>query len=185
MSRLPKLVSCLFTLGLFSTQLLACGGEEDPSDGSGSTGGSSASGGGPSGSALTDKLAACPEISTTSDKTASECLEGTYEGKDLAGNLCTLTIGEAGVFDFNSDTLEVPLSPKPDAIYVYGHTVARGFHQIHWSVSDPLSIETHYEMDFSAIFDDTDVAGIDEEIEFEVTEYAEDSTTSVVCTLPL
>ncbi|WP_437743068.1 hypothetical protein WME73_48305 [Sorangium sp. So ce302] len=166
----------VLTLGL----VVACGGDDDGSgDSSSGSGGSS-----PSLSALEERLAACPDLSLTSDPSASACLVGTYEGTTPSGEACSLELGEAGAYEFTSPSLSVSHTAPDDTIFVFDHTSIGGFEQLAWKVSDPISIETWYELDFTARFG----TGADEatsKIQIEVTEYGEDTTTSVVCVVDL
>lgn len=166
----------VLTLGL----VVACGGDDDGSgDSSSGPGGS-----GPSPSALEERLAACPDISLTSDPSASACLVGTYEGTTPSGEACSLELGEVGAYEFTSPSLTVSHTAPDKTIFVFDHTSISGFEQLAWKVSDPITLETWYELDFTARFG----AGADEatsKIQIEVTEYGEDTTTSVVCVVDL
>jgi hypothetical protein len=159
---------------------VACGGDDDGSgDPSSGPGGS-----GSTPSALEERLAACPDISRTSDPSASACLVGTYDGTTPSGDACSLELGEAGAYEFVSPTLTVSHTAPPDTIFVFDHTSIGGQELIAWKVSDPISTETWYELDFAARFG----AGTDEassKIQIEVKEYGEDTTTSVVCVVDL
>ncbi|KYF80589.1 hypothetical protein BE11_19850 [Sorangium cellulosum] len=160
--------------------VVACGGDDDGA-------GDSSSGSGGSGSipsALEERLAACPDISQTSDPSVSACLVGTYDGTTPSGEACSLELGEAGAYEFVSPSLTVSHTAPPDTIFVFGHMSFGGYEQVEWKVSDPISVETWYELDFSARFG----TGADEassKIEMEVTEYGEGTTTSAVCVVDL
>jgi hypothetical protein len=166
----------VLTLGL----VVACGGDDDGSGDSGSGSGGS----GPSPSALEERLAACPDLSLTSDPSASACLVGTYEGTTPSGEACSLELGEAGAYEFTSPSLSVSHTAPADTIFVFDHTSFGSFEQLAWKVGDPISTETWYELDFEARFG----AGADEassKIQIEVTEHGADTTTSVACVVDL
>jgi hypothetical protein len=168
-------------LGSFGLMLalISCGGDDDDDTGGG--------GGGSPGttpSALEAKLAKCPVVSATSDPAASSCLVGTYEGKTLAGDDCSLQLGEDGAFELSSPKLSVEHTSPENTIFVFGHSAVSDFHQITWKVSDPLTLDTWYELDFEARFGAL-VPAADRKIQFEVTEHGNDSMQSVVCLLPL
>lgn len=160
--------------------LAACGGDDD--DAGGGSGGSG--GGGATPSALEAKLSKCPVISATSDPAASSCLVGTYEGKTLAGEACTLELGEDGAFDLSSPKLSATHTSPENTIFVFGHSAVSDFHQIAWKVSDPLTLDIWYELDFEARFG-AQVPAADRKIQFEVTKHSDGAMQSVVCLLPL
>lgn len=154
--------------------LSACGGDDSDEGEEGTA----------SPSALAAKLGACPVVSTTSDAAASSCLLGTYEGKTLAGETCTLELGADGAFELSSPKLTVSHTSPDNTIFVFGHSAVSDFHQIAWKVSDPLTTETWYELDFEARFG-AQVPAADRKVQFEVTEHGPDSMQSVACLLPL
>lgn len=133
-------------------------------------------------SALEEKLAKCPTVQTTSDPTASACLEGTYTGKTFSGETCSLTIGDVGAYTFTSPTVTVGSTPLDDSIFVFGHTLVGDFGQLTWMVSDPLSTETWYDFEFSARYGEM-VPANDRKIEIEVQRHDADSMTAVTCTV--
>jgi hypothetical protein len=139
---------------------------------------------GPSTSALEEKLSQCPTAQNTSDPTASACLEGTYEGTTFAGDACSLTIGDVGAFTFTSATLTVTSTPKEDSIFVFAHSAVGEFGQVGWVVSDPLSTEEWYELNFMGRYGET-VPVADRKIEISVTRNSADARTSVTCTIQL
>jgi hypothetical protein len=126
------------------------------------------------------KLAECPTVQTTSDATASACIEGTYTGKTLSGETCTLTIGDVGAYTFTSPTLSVTSTPQPDSIFVFGHNLVSSFGQLKWMVSDPIATEAFYDLDFSALYGEM-VPANDRKIEIEVQRNDAESMTSVAC----
>jgi hypothetical protein len=121
---------------------------------------------------------------TGRDPAASSCLVGTYAGQTLAGDDCTLELGEDGAYELSSPKLNVSHTSPDRTIFVFGHSAVSNYHQIAWKVSDPLTTETFYELDFQALFG-AGVPAADRKIQFEVSEYTEDATQSVVCVLPL
>jgi hypothetical protein len=133
-------------------------------------------------SATESKLASCPTVQTTSDPTASACIEGTYTGKTFSDETCSLTIGEEGAYTFTSPTLSVTSTPQADSIFVFGHSLVGDFGQLTWMVSDPLSTEAFYDMEFSARYGEQ-VPDNDRKIEIEVQRTDADSMTSVTCTV--
>lgn len=137
----------------------------------------------PSGlSAIESKLAKCPAVQTTSDPTASACIEGTYTGKTFSGETCSLTIGEVGAYTFTSPTLSVTSTPQPDTIFVFGHTLISTFGQLTWMVSDPIASDEFYDLEFTARYGDM-VPANDRKIEIEVQRNDADSMTAVTCTV--
>lgn len=172
---LSRLGTCALTL-VVAVGAVGCGDDggdapetEGPSDG-------------PSISALEEKLSKCPTAQNTSDPTASACLEGTYEGTTFAGDPCSLTIGDVGAFTFTSATLTVTSTPKDDSIFVFAHSAVGTFGQVGWIVSDPLSTEDWYELDFMGRYGEMVPAG-DRKIEISVTRNGSDAMTSVTCTV--
>lgn len=137
----------------------------------------------PSASALEEKLSQCPTAQNTSDPTASACLEGTYEGTTFAGDACSLAIGDVGAFTFTSATLTVTSTPKDDSIFVFAHSAVGQFGQVGWVVSDPLSTDEWYELNFTGRYGET-VPAADRKIEISVTRNSADARTSVTCTVP-
>lgn len=133
-------------------------------------------------SATEEKLSKCPSVDTTSDPTASACIEGTYEGKTLAGDDCRLTIGKIGAYTFSSPGLDVTSAPKGNSIFVFGHTTIGGMGLLTWKVSDPLSNESWDELDFSAQYGEATPAA-NRKLEIEVANHTGDTTTTVQCTL--
>lgn len=137
----------------------------------------------PSGlSAIEAKLASCPTVQTTSDPTASACIEGTYTGETFSGDECSLTIGEVGAYTFTSPTLSVTSAPQADSIFVFGHNLVSEFGQLTWMVSDPISTEAFYDLEFTALYGET-VPETDRKIDIELQRRDADSTTSVTCTV--
>jgi hypothetical protein len=163
-----------------------CGGESGDTEGGGA-GGSSPSSGGSSGTApseLVTRLLACPELSVSSDPAASECLIGTYEGKTVGGDDCTLVLGSNGAYEFTSPLLSHDRAPLDDTTFVYDYTKVLDTHLLAWAVNDPLSSGTFYELGFQAKFGSQIPEG-DRKIQFDLTRYTEGTTTSVTCTLDL
>lgn len=165
--------------------LIACSdGGSDAGD-SGTGGSSSGSGGsGANASELEERLAECPLLSASSDPTASACLLGTYDGKTLSGQDCSLVLGESGNYDFSSPALDVSHTAPDDTLFVYGHSKFSDTAMLTWKVSDPITLDTWYELSFEARFG-AGVPEADSKIQIEVTEHQEDSTTSVVCVVEL
>jgi hypothetical protein len=164
--------------------LVACGDDDGDSAESGA-GGTAGSGGTTGvGSPLLERLGDCPLISQTSDPTAASCLVGRYEGTTPSGAACSLELGEEGAYEFESPTLNVSHTSPDETIFVYGRSSLSGYEQVVWKVSDPLSLETWYELSFEARYG-TGVAEADSKIEIEVTEHAEDSLDSAVCVVNL
>jgi hypothetical protein len=176
-------LSFLLVPVLALTVFVACG-EDESSNASGTGGTGSNTGGGASSNEVTDKLKDCPVLSLSSDPTASACLEGTYQGTTVSGDVCTLEIGQAGEYTFSSPVLNVSHTPPGETIFIYDHSQISGFEQITWKVSDPISTETWYELDFEARYG-TDVPQADRKIQIDVTEYAEGATQSTSCTVEL
>jgi hypothetical protein len=168
---------------LTSTLLLGCG-DEDTETESSATGTSTSTTDTGATNALEAKLSACPVINMTTDKLAAACLKGTYEGKDLAGNACTLTLGDGGAFDLASATITRSFTPQPDAIFVFGHSVIGGYEQVVLKVSDPLTQDPNVEIDFTAKFG-TGVPDVDAKIDYEVAETSMGVKKSILCTVKL
>jgi hypothetical protein len=142
------------------------------------------SGSGP-GSEAEQRMTACPVTSVTSDVTASACLTGAFNGTTLSGGACSLTVGAAGAYEFTSPTLTISYTPSARTIFVFGHNLVQGFHQIEWRVADPIMSGIAHELDFSARFGDN-VPNNDAKIEIEGTTRAADGgSTSVACIVSL
>lgn len=192
MNRLRVFAFPSATLLVASALLLACnGGETDSDDGGGAAGGSSGSGGAAAGtggssggSALVTRLSACPVVGTSSDPTASVCLVGSYEGKTLGGEDCTLTLGEDGAYEFTSPTLSHDRLPIDDTLFVYDYTKVQETNLLTWFVNDPLSADVYYELDFEARFG-AQIPESDRKIEIEVSRTTTDTMDSVVCIVEL
>lgn len=161
---------------LFAVVLAAsfnCGGEDSGSDTMT-----------PAGSDLQKRLAACPTVSTSTDPAASACLVGSYSGKTLAGEVCTLVVRGGNAFDFGSPTLSFTYAPVANTILLFDHTVVQGSHQLFWSVSDPIANTVWREVDFKGRFG-TYVAQADVKIQIDVTEHRAEGMSSVSCIVPL
>jgi hypothetical protein len=87
-----------------------------------------------------------------------------------------------GAFTFTSATLTVTSTPKDDSIFVFAHSAVGTFGQVGWIVSDPLSTEDWYELDFMGRYGEMVPAG-DRKIEISVTRNGSDAMTSVTCTV--
>lgn len=160
---------------LVSACASACGGSDDPAPDD-SPGPNEE----PSLGAVEQKLAACALVATTSDPTASACIEGTYTGKTLSDGDCSLTIGNVGAYTFTSPTLSVTSTPQGNSIFVFDHTSFGGFGMVTWKVSDPLSSDTWDELDFTAQYGEAAPAA-NRKLDIEVTRHTADATTAVKC----
>lgn len=163
---------------LLALSAVACSDDDDSSDGSG--GGSSTGGSAATGSELEAKLSACPVVSTSSDPAASTCLVGTYSGKTLAGEDCSLEVKADNAYEYTSPTLTVSYSAPADATLLFDHANVQGYEGLKWIVSDPIASEAFYDLDFTARFG-TGVPDTDRKIEIEVTENGADAKTSSSC----
>lgn len=161
------------------------GGGAGPADGGASgTGGGASGGSSGEGEALIERLSACPVVSLTSDPSASECLVGSYTGETLGGDACTLTLGENGAYEFTSPALSHDRTPLDDTIFVYDYTRVQETNLIGWSVDDPLSADTFYELDFRARFG-SQVPASDRKIEIQLKQTTADTMSSVACIIEL
>ncbi len=153
----------------------ACGGDDDPAPNDSPSPSEE-----PSLGTLEQKFATCAIVATTSDPTASACLSGTYSGKTLSGDDCSLTIGDVGAYTFTSPTLSVTSAPQGESLFLFDHTSIGGFGLLTWKVSDPLSPDTWDELDFTAQYGEATPAA-NRKLEIEVTRHTADATTAVQC----
>ena len=163
------------SLALAMVLLPGCSGDDDAAEGGAPA---------PAESALVTKLAACPVVQTSEDPAASACLEGTYEGKTLAGEACTLTIRGGGAYDFASPALTYTYAPSERTIRVFSHGSTSNTHQVGWRISDPVQTGTSYELKFDAAFGEYTPAG-GKKIDFEATRSVDGARSSSSCTLAL
>lgn len=71
----------------------------------------------------------------------------------LDGKTCTLTVRADSTYDFTSPNLTYSYTPKSNGFRVFNHINPQGDnHQVLWSINDPLSADTVYELDFEARF---------------------------------
>ncbi|MBZ9712967.1 hypothetical protein [Deinococcus multiflagellatus] len=135
------------------------------------------------GSALTTRLAACPQVMNSSDPAATACLAGTYSGKTLANAACTVTIRADGSYDFDTPTLKYTHAPAASAIRIFTHQVSVGpTHTLIWLMSDSASANPAYEMDFKAQFG---TYAQPPQVTIEGTQRIGNAQTSASCVLPL
>lgn len=144
--------------------------------------GSAASSGGPS--PLVSQLSACPSVQTSSDPAASACLAGTFAGKTLAGEACSLTVRADGGFDFAAPALTFTFAPKADSIRVFSHAETQGSHMVGWRIGDPISTETMRELKFDARFGNY-VEAKDAKIDIEASENNDGAKKTSSCVVTL
>lgn len=149
--------------------LTACGG--------GGSGGNPNPGGG---NAIRDRLVACPLVMQSSDPAASACLAGTYTGKTLSNETCSLVVEASGNYQFTSAALSYAYSATTKSIRVFGHQNVGGLHQVIWLISDPIQAADSFDLNFHY------ADGLGKKLEIEATKRpASGGSVSSTCTAVL
>jgi len=166
-----SLSASLLTFLVAASALVACGG-------------GSADGSETSPSALAARMSKCPALTVTQDDTAATCLIGSYEGETLAGEACSLGVLANNAFEFISPKLSVSFTAPAGKAFVYSYTSIQEVNQLFWSVSEPFSAATYYNLDFTAGWG-ANYPATDRKITIEVAENTADVDTTVVCVVKL
>lgn len=134
--------------------------------------------GGSSGGIIT-RLSGCTPVNQSSDPAASACLAGTYSGKTISNQTCSLTVRADGGYDYASPTLNYTYMPTSKTIRVFGYNSLSGFNQIVWIISDSVQTTAMYDLNFTARWG---TSTGNPPVEIKATK---DITTSSTCLVPL
>lgn len=98
------------------------------------------------------RLANCAVVTNSADPAASDCLVGTYAGRTLSGDACSLEVRANGAYDYRAPNLTYTYTPTARTLRVFGHHAVGGDHQVVWLISDPIQASDAFDLDFQAVF---------------------------------
>ena len=169
---------------LMVTMPVGCGDssdEEDTSTNDTSTNNSSDDSSSGGDNDLRAKLAACPQLQASEDVLAANCLTGRYDGQDLGGSACSLTVNGGGSYSFESSRLNVPSNGSESVRSLFTHIESAGTTILNWTLIDAPAGES-YKLQFIAQAG----TGFEEsKIEIQVHDERTEAPISVTCVVKL